>query len=187
MHLAAQALALGEGGHDLEAVAEDHAVGPVGVVLVELGLGVLGGQAVEVGEEIGETGLDVVVLCATGLLALLHQVVDEDLGMDAFLDVERRHVDDEIGPVLLVFAAPDQLRVQVAVAAFVGDAEGGLVFFLHEGLVFGAGKVFAGCIFVADRIDRLLFLLLRHLLSFPHLLCPTGSVMRAGDRGCRCG
>ena len=59
LHLAAQPLALGERGHDLEAVAEDHAVGPVGVVLVELGLGVLGGQAVEVGEEIGEAGLDV--------------------------------------------------------------------------------------------------------------------------------
>ena len=120
LHLAAQSLALGERGHDLEAVAEDHAVGPVGVVLVELGFGVLGGQAVEVGEEIGETGLDVLVLCAAGLLALPHQVVDEDFGVDALLDVERRCVDDEVGPVLLVLAAPDQLRVQIAVAAFVG-------------------------------------------------------------------
>ena len=39
LHLAAQSFALGQGGHDLEAVAEDHAVGPVGVVLVEFGLG----------------------------------------------------------------------------------------------------------------------------------------------------
>ena len=50
LDLPAQSLALGEGGHDLEAVAQDHAVGPVGVVLVELGgAGVLG-QAVKIGE-----------------------------------------------------------------------------------------------------------------------------------------
>ena len=89
-------------------------------MLVELGLGVLGGQAVEVGEEIGEAGLDVLVLRAPGLLALPHQVVDEDFGMDALLDVEGRRVDDEVGPVLLVLAAPDQLGVQIAVAALVG-------------------------------------------------------------------
>ena len=50
LDLAAQAFALGERGHDLEAVAEDHAVRPVGVVAVELGPGLFGGQAVEVGE-----------------------------------------------------------------------------------------------------------------------------------------
>ena len=38
LHLAAQALALGQAGHHLERVAEDHAVRPVLVVLVELGL-----------------------------------------------------------------------------------------------------------------------------------------------------
>ncbi len=41
-----------QGGHDLEAVAQDHAIGPVGVVLVELGLGVIIRQAVKVGKEI---------------------------------------------------------------------------------------------------------------------------------------
>ena len=59
-------------------------------------------------------------LRAPGLLALPHQVVDEDFGMDALLDVEGRRVDDEVGPVLLVLAAPDQLGVQIAVAALVG-------------------------------------------------------------------
>ena len=64
LHLAAQALALGQAGHDLEGVAEDHAVGPVLVVLIELGLVHALGDAVEVGEEIG--------VCAPGfLLALL--------------------------------------------------------------------------------------------------------------------
>jgi hypothetical protein len=47
---AAQSFALREAGHDLEAVAQNHAIGPVGVVLVELGgTGVLG-QPVEIGE-----------------------------------------------------------------------------------------------------------------------------------------
>jgi len=38
LHLAAQSLAPGQAGHDLQGVAEDHAVAPVLVVLVELGL-----------------------------------------------------------------------------------------------------------------------------------------------------
>jgi prepilin-type N-terminal cleavage/methylation domain-containing protein len=37
LHLAAQPFAFGEAGHDLQAVAEDHAVGPVGIVGVEIG------------------------------------------------------------------------------------------------------------------------------------------------------
>ena len=36
-----KSFAFGQRCHDLEAVAEDHAVGPVGIVLVELGLGAL--------------------------------------------------------------------------------------------------------------------------------------------------
>ena len=53
LHLAAQALALGKARHHLERVAEDHAVRPVLVVLVELGLVHALGDAVEVGEEVG--------------------------------------------------------------------------------------------------------------------------------------
>ena len=41
LHLAAQAFAFGQRRHDLQAVAENHAVGPVGVVLVELSFGVV--------------------------------------------------------------------------------------------------------------------------------------------------
>ena len=53
LNLAAQTLPLGQAGHDLEGVAEDHAVGPVLVVGVELGLVCALGHAVEVGEEVG--------------------------------------------------------------------------------------------------------------------------------------
>ena len=33
------------------------------------------------------------------------------LRVDLLLDVERRHVDHEVGPVLPVLAAPDELRI----------------------------------------------------------------------------
>ena len=52
LDLAAQPFALRQRRHHLQAVAEDHAVRPVGVVLVELGAGVGARQAVEVGEQV---------------------------------------------------------------------------------------------------------------------------------------
>ena len=82
-------------------------------MLVELGLVHALRDAVEVGEEIG--------LRASLLIALLarlpEQIVDQHLGMNFLLDVERRRVDDEIAPVLLVLAAPDELRIEVACCA----------------------------------------------------------------------
>ena len=52
LHFAAQALALSEAGHHLQGVAKDHAVRPVLVVLVELGLVHALGDTVEVGEQL---------------------------------------------------------------------------------------------------------------------------------------
>ena len=127
LHLAAQPLAFGERRHHLEAVAEDHPVRPVGVVLVELGLGAVVRQAVEVGEQVG-LGLGRGVLAVPApVLRPAPQVVDEDLGVDLLLDEERRRLRDEVRPVLLVLAAPDELRVEVAVAALVGDLGRGSV------------------------------------------------------------
>jgi hypothetical protein len=152
LDLAAQALALGERGHDVEAVAEDKAVGPVGVVLVEFsGAGVVG-QAVEVGEEVNLRGAG-----GGAGLGLAEEVVNEDLGMDLFLDVKRRRGHDEVGPVGNVLATPDELRVEVAVAAFVGDLDGGFVLRPHEGLVFGGGEVLAPGVVVAQGGDGLGF------------------------------
>ena len=51
------------------------------------------------------------------------QVVDEHLRVDLLLDEERRRLHDEIGPVLRVLAAPDELRVEVAVAPLAGDLD----------------------------------------------------------------
>ena len=64
-------------------------------MLVELGgAGVLG-QAVEIGEEVnlGRGGL------GAGL-GLTEQVVNQDFGVDLFLDVEGRRGHDEVGPIL---------------------------------------------------------------------------------------
>ena len=47
-----------------------------------------------------------------GLLAffgLTFQILDDRLGVDFLLDVERWCLDDEVGPILLVLAAPDEL------------------------------------------------------------------------------
>ena len=89
-------------------------------------------------------------------LRLAQQVVDQHLGMDLLLDVERRGMDDEIAPVLLVLAAPDELRVEVAVAALVGDADRVLLVLLQDRLVFGGGDVLPLGLVVLERLDGLL-------------------------------
>ena len=45
LHLAPQSLALRQRRHHLQAVAEDHPIGPMRIVLVELGLGGFAWQA----------------------------------------------------------------------------------------------------------------------------------------------
>ena len=107
LHLAAQALALRQRRHHLQTVAEDHAVRPVGVVFVKFGLGLSVGKAVEIGKQVRCIGRRPV----TPFLRLPQQVVDQNLGMHLLLDVEQRRLDDEIGRVLLVLAAPDELRI----------------------------------------------------------------------------
>jgi hypothetical protein len=116
-------------------------------VLVELGGAGVVGQAVEVGEEVnlrrGGSGAG---------LGLAAAVVNEGLGMDLFLDIERRGGDDEGEPVGDVLVAPDKLGIEVAVAASVGDLDGGFVFLPHERFVPGGGEVFALGV-VAERGD----------------------------------
>jgi hypothetical protein len=73
-------------------------------VLVELRLGVALGHTVEVGEEVRL----VVVLLPLVLLRAPYQIVDQHLGVHLLLDVQRRRVHHQVGPVLLVLAAPDE-------------------------------------------------------------------------------
>jgi hypothetical protein len=116
LHLAAQALAFGQAGHDLKRVTEDHSVRPVLVVLVKLGFVHALWNAVEVGKEI-RRGRSLVMLA---LLRGAPQVIDEHLGVNLFLDVERRNVDDEVTPVLLILPAPDDLGIEVGIGPSLG-------------------------------------------------------------------
>ena len=145
LHAPAQALALDEAGHDLEGVAEDHAVGPVLVVGVELGLVRALGDAVEVVEEI-----ELHLGCS--FLALAQEVINERLGMHLLLNVERRGVDDEVAPVLLILPTPDELGIEVGIARIPHLARL-LMLPLHDGLLLGAGDVLALVVGVLDGID----------------------------------
>ena len=81
------------------------------VVLIEFGLR-LEIEPVEIGEQVRR--LRLLLGLAPGRLA--PQIVDDDLGVDLLLDVERRRTGDQVGRVLFVLAAPDELRIEVAVA-----------------------------------------------------------------------
>ena len=72
--------------------------------------------------------------------------------MDFLLDVERRRVDDEIAPVLLILAAPDELRIEVGVARILYRL--GLFFlFLKHGLVLSGRDVLALGLVVLKSLD----------------------------------
>jgi hypothetical protein len=47
---------------------------------------------------------------------LTYQIIDQHLGVDFLLDVKWRHVDHQIGPVLLFLAAPNQLPIEIGVS-----------------------------------------------------------------------
>ena len=143
LHLAAQRLALGEAGHDVERVAEDHAVRPVGVVLVEVDQVELA-EAVE-GLEQGQLGL---VLGPGGGVA---EVLDQDARIDLLLDVDRRRVGDEVLAVELVLALPDELRVERRVARVT---DGDRLLELGRDEVLGVGGREVGALVgVGDRFD----------------------------------
>ena len=52
-----------------------------------------------------------------------------------------RSVDHQIGPVLLILTPPDQLWVQVAIAALIGQTDRALVLLAQDGLVLRRGDV----------------------------------------------
>jgi hypothetical protein len=65
-------------------------------------------------------------------------------------------VDHEVGPVLHILAAPDELRVEVAVAPFVGHlGYRRLGLLVHHRLVFGGGDVLAAGVGVSESFDGL--------------------------------
>ena len=72
LHLAAQPFALRQRRHHPQAVAEDHPVRPVGVVLVELRLGFLARQSVEIRKQV-----ELLIWRPAIVLRLAHQVVNQ--------------------------------------------------------------------------------------------------------------
>jgi len=145
LHLSAQTLALGQRGHRLQAVAQDHAVRPVRLVSVELGPLGARGQTVEVGEEVLLQTLGHAPLRAP------HQVGDQRLRVHLLLDVERRRLHHEVGGVLLVLAAPNKLRIKVAIAALIRDAKRRLILLAHQRLVLHRRDILASGAIVNKR------------------------------------
>jgi hypothetical protein len=112
--------------------------GFVGVVLAEE-VGVADEEAllVGVGEEVGRFAAGVLGIA----LGLAEQVVDEGLGVDLFLDVERRRGDVERD---IALAASDELGIEIGIALLVGDLDGLLQRFIDDRLHFRRGDVLAG-------------------------------------------
>src|SRR5262245_1182696 len=122
LHLAAQMLALSEARHYEQAVAEDHPVRPMLVVLVELESRLRIVESIEIRKQVGR-----VVLFGGALFGPTDEVIDDYFRMNFLLDVELGSLDNEIGPVLLCGAGfqsgPCRLRV-IHVGPARGDACG---------------------------------------------------------------
>jgi hypothetical protein len=129
-------------------------------VLVELGQRLLVGQPVEIGEEVRHRRRRLV----PPRFALPHQIIDQDLRVHLLLDVERRRLDDQIGPVLLVLAAPHELRVEIAVAALIGEPDRRLLLLVHDRLELGRRNISA-FVLMAQCLDR--NVPTRHVLPCP--------------------
>ncbi|MEW6263157.1 MAG: hypothetical protein AB1641_08765 [Thermodesulfobacteriota bacterium] len=144
LDLAFEAFLFGQGSHHVQRIAENHTVGPVGLVPVELDL-LLEIQAVEVGEEVGlRLGL---------FLMLPANVLDYGLGVYLLLDVDGHGGHGQVFPVLLVLAFPDQLRVQGGVAGIEDDL--GLVFLFPDKVPQFLGGYILSFVFVLDALNFL--------------------------------
>ena len=74
--------------------------------------------------------------------------------MNLFLNVERRGVDNEIAPVLLILPTPDKLGVEIGVTWILHRPWLGIVWSEH-GLMLGGGDVLPLGLVVPDRFDGL--------------------------------
>ncbi|OQA95709.1 MAG: hypothetical protein BWY25_02366 [Chloroflexi bacterium ADurb.Bin222] len=152
LYPSAQPFLLRQTRHHQQRIAQDHAVGPVLLVLVELHfLGEIFRPAVEIVEELQ--------LITGGLFrhtrprapGLRHEVVDQRLWVDFLLDVDGHSGHRQIGGVLFVFALPDQLRIERGIAGIAQRRRG--VFVLgHEIAQLLRGDVRA-LVRVADGLD----------------------------------
>src|SRR6266566_7097710 len=103
LHLVSQALALGQAGHDIQGVAKNHSVRPVGAVLVELNQ-LHRAKSVKVVEK-GQLRL------RRAIFAGLAKVLDQHARIDLLLNVDRWRLNLEISTILVVLSSPYELRV----------------------------------------------------------------------------
>jgi len=164
LHLALQGLFLRQGGHHQQAVAQDHAVGPVLLVMVKIHQ-LFKGNVVEIVEERQ-------LLLRLFFLRLFTHILDDGLGTDLLLDIDghRRHFQGML--VLLILAFPDQLRVERGIA-WVEDGLRRLFFIGHKVAQFLGGDVGA-LVRVAGGGDGGGSILIR--LAWRHLSFPPGAV-----------
>ena len=83
------------------------------------------------------------------------EVIDQDLGMHLFLDVERWRLDDQILLVLPGLTTPNELGVEIAVSTVVRDLNGTSIVVSHHHPVFGGGDVLSDGSTVPEGFDLL--------------------------------
>jgi len=179
LNLAAQSFTLGQRSHHLKAVAQNHAVGPVLIVLIEIRFGGFRRYAVEIGKKVG--------LCFGSLFvgfSAAQKIVNQNFGVNFFLNVKRRNMNNQLRPVLLVLAAPDNLRIEVAISVFLFFVQSVNVarifyfqrvlrFFLQNRLKFGGRYILPLRFIVRQSFDCFVVCLLCcHLLYLSLVLFP---------------
>nr|WP_236691025.1 hypothetical protein [Levilinea saccharolytica] len=138
LHLALQALLFRQAGHHQQAVAQNHAVGPVLLVMVKIHQ-VFKGNVVKIRKQRH------LLLCpspagrgpAEGLGA---HILDNRLRADLLLNVNRHRRHFQRLLILLILALPNQLRVKRGVAR-VQDGLWRLLFVSHKVAQFLGGDV----------------------------------------------
>lgn len=144
LYLAAHAFPFGQTGHDLKRVAQNHAVGPVLVVLIEIGLIHAGRNTVEIREQ-AESALLGIAFPA----AFAHQVFNKGLGMDFFLNIQGRSLYGK-RIVSVVLAAPDKLGVKIGITLFIAYHDRSACFVGDHGLILGGRNIGAPVVRVQD-------------------------------------
>ena len=94
-------------------------------------------------------------LRASPRATLAQEIVDQHFWVDLFLDIERWGVNDEVAPVLLILAPPDELRVEVPIAPIVRHTHRRLVLVPGDRLELGGRDVLPRVV-VREGLDGLL-------------------------------
>lgn len=76
------------------------------------------------------------------LIRAVQQIVDQYFGVNLFLNIQWRRMNDQVRPILLIFAAPNQLRIEITVAAFISYSDGVLLILTHDRLIFNGRGMF---------------------------------------------